>query len=250
MQSGDVRLIMAELDLKKLSRAQLLEMMLKFSEEAEAALSHEKEMQEQFNKEKEIILQQASDEREELLHKFDAERNEMRQKFAEQKAVQQAKFDKDIEGLKARLDREKMAMKDEVDMALHKINNSGTLADAATKLGNVMEAAQESADMYVELIKKQITSEYEDLQKDMKAAKARIDLQEKKSSEKCKTMEDETRRKCAELLKKAEYVYKHPELMADVGASNTTEKVSKNSGKTKGKTTKTRTAKTKKSDEM
>lgn len=205
---------MAELDLKKLSRAQLLEMMLKFSEEAEAAIAHEREIQEQFNKEKEVILQQAADEREELMHKFDEERNEMRQKFAEQKAQQQAKFDKDIEGLKARLEREKAAMKDEVDMALHKIDNSGTLADAAVRLGNVMESAQESADMYVELIKKQIEAEYEDLQNDMKVARSRIELQEKKSSDKCKVMEEDTRRKCAELLKKAEYVYKHPELVA------------------------------------
>ena len=252
---------MAELDLKKLNRAQLLEMMLKFSEEAENAIAHENEMQEQFNKEKEIILQQAADEREELMHKFDTERNEMRQKFAEQRAVQQAKFDKDIEGLKARLEREKTTMKDEVDIALHKISNSGSIADAAIRLSDVMEAAQESADMYVELIKRQINSEYQDLQNDMKAAKSRIELQEKKSLEKCKAMEEETKRKCAELLKKAEYVYNHPELIASVKTGSTKETASKTNTNsktatkanttTKAKiTTKPRTTRTKKTEDM
>ena len=198
-----------------------MEMMLKFSEEAEAATAHEMEMQEQFNKEKEVILQQASDEREELMHKFDAERAEMRQKFAEQKALQQAKFDKDIEGLKARLDREKTAMRDEVDIALHKISNAGSLADATVRLSDVMQAAQESADMYVELVKRQIDEEYQELQNDMSDARRRIELGEKKSADKCKAMEEETKRKCAELLKKAEYVYNHPELARKVVGGST-----------------------------
>ena len=41
---------MADINLKKLSRAELLEMMISFSEEAEAARQHEKELKEELEK--------------------------------------------------------------------------------------------------------------------------------------------------------------------------------------------------------
>ena len=47
---------MAEVNLKKLSRTELLEMMINFSEEAEAAKQHEKEMKEETEREKQQLL--------------------------------------------------------------------------------------------------------------------------------------------------------------------------------------------------
>ena len=67
---------MAEVNLKKLSRADLLEMMINFSEEAEAAKRHEQEYKEELEREKLAMQQQMAEERAVLLKSFDEEKAE------------------------------------------------------------------------------------------------------------------------------------------------------------------------------
>ena len=190
---------MSKLDLKKLSRAQLLEMMLKFSEDAEAAAEREKNLLEQFEKEKEQILQESAKERSMLIENFDLERSEMRQKFSEQKSIMQEKFDKDISGLKARLEREKKQMQCKVDDSLRKIENSQSLAEASIQLGGIMEAAQKAADLYVSTIENKAKEEYEDFKREMYETKRGLEQLERDTIIKCQKMEDETRLKCSKM---------------------------------------------------
>ena len=194
---------MSKLDLKKLSRAQLLEMMLKFSEDAEAAAEREKNLLEQFEKEKEQILQESAKERSMLIENFDLERSEMRQKFSEQKAIMQEKFDKDISGLKARLEREKKQMQCEVDDSLRKIENSQSLAEASIQLGGIMEAAQKAADLYVSTIENKAKEEYEDFKREMYETKRGLEQLERDTIIKCQKMEEETRLKCSKMSRAA-----------------------------------------------
>ena len=121
---------MAELNLKKLSRAELLEMMISFSEEAEAAKQHEVELKEELEKEKLQLQHNFAEERAQMLKSFDEEKAEMRAKFNEQKAQMQEKFDKDINGLKARLAREKAELQQQVDDKLLTMENSQSLGVA------------------------------------------------------------------------------------------------------------------------
>ncbi|WP_044957103.1 hypothetical protein [Butyrivibrio sp. LC3010] len=83
---------MAQKELRRLNRKELLQMLVEFSEEAESIREHEKEMQEQFDRERELLLDQMANERAELLSKFDDEKAEMRSKFAEQKNELLAQF--------------------------------------------------------------------------------------------------------------------------------------------------------------
>ncbi len=167
---------MAEVNLKKLSRAELLEMMITFSEEAEAAKKHEEELKEELEKEKQQLLKEMADERARMLKGFDEEKNQMRAKFNEQKAEMQAKFDKDINGLKARLTREKDELQKQVDDALFKIENSQSLAEASIQLGGIMEAAQKSADLYVTTLQKRAEAEFEDFKKELAKARSQMGL--------------------------------------------------------------------------
>ena len=150
---------MAEVNLKKLSRADLLEMMINFSEEAEAARKREEEMSAQFERERLSLQQQMAEERAQMLRDFDEEKAEMRAKFNEQKAQMQEKFDKDIAGLKARLAREKSELQTKVDDSLLKIEESGNLAEASIKLGGIMESAQKAADLYVKTLQDKARAE-------------------------------------------------------------------------------------------
>ncbi|MCR5776917.1 MAG: hypothetical protein K6G84_05775 [Lachnospiraceae bacterium] len=165
---------MAEVNLRKLKRAELLEMMIKFSEDAEAADKRAKQREAELEAEKEQFIAQMAEERANMLEKFDAEKAEMRAKFNEQKAAMQAKFDKDINGLKARLEREKAEIQDEVDLAIDKIERAGNLAEAALSLNDVFKASQKAAALYY------------------KGVKA-----------KCDEMEAETRAKCEKMLEEA-----------------------------------------------
>ena len=144
---------MAEINLRKLSRAELLEMMIKFSEDAEASEARAQQREAEIEEEKRQFIIEQSKERAELLKRFDEEKAEMRRKFNEQKAILQAKFDKDINGLKERLEREKAELQKEVDDALEKIGKAGTLADAALSLNGVFEAAHKASVMYYKEVK-------------------------------------------------------------------------------------------------
>ena len=130
---------MADKNLRKLSRAELLEMMIAFSEDAEKAKLHEEQMKEEYEKEKMALQQSMAEERASMLKAFDEEKAEMRLKFNEQKAVAQAKFDKDINGLKARLAREKAELQGQVDEKLGLIEESGSLADAAIAINGLIK---------------------------------------------------------------------------------------------------------------
>jgi hypothetical protein len=174
----------AEVNLKKLSRAELLEMMIAFSEEAEAAKKREAELTESFENERLKLQEQMAEERALMLKNFDEEKAEMRAKFAEQKAEMQAKFDKDITGLKARLDRERSQMQGQVDDSLSKIQNSNSLAEASLKLGGVFDSAQKAVDLYVATLKKSATEEYQELLKEIDSHKKRMALLEKQAAEK------------------------------------------------------------------
>lgn len=165
---------MADINLKKLSRAELLEMMISFSEEAEAARQHEKELKEELEKEKLQMQHEFADERAAMLKSFDEEKAQMRAKFNEQKAQMQEKFDKDISGLKARLAREKDELQRQVDDSLMKIENSQSLAEASIQLGGIMESAQKAADLYVNTLKKSAEAEYKELMLDIEKSKLRI----------------------------------------------------------------------------
>ena len=165
---------MVEINLKKLSRAELLEMMINFSEEAEAAKQHEIQQRENFEKERLQMQREMAEERAAMLKNFDEEKALMRLKFNEQKTQMQEKFDKDINGLKARLSREKAEMQQQVDDALTKIENSQSLAEASIQLGGIMEAAQKAADLYVETLKKNATREYNELMQEIEESRARI----------------------------------------------------------------------------
>ncbi len=165
---------MAELNLKKLSRAELLEMMIGFSEEAEAAKQHENQLKEELEKEKIQLTQNFAEERAAMLKSFDDEKAEMRAKFNEQKAQMQSKFDKDIEGLKARLAREKNELQQQVDDSLMKIENSQSLAEASIQLGGIMESAQKAADLYVTTLKKSAEAEYKALMLDIEKSKLKV----------------------------------------------------------------------------
>ena len=68
-------------DLRKLNREELLQMMIEFSEEAERAMQHEKEMEKQFTAEKNKLVEQQAEERQELLRHSDLEKDEMRRFF-------------------------------------------------------------------------------------------------------------------------------------------------------------------------
>ena len=166
---------MAEVNLRKLKRAELLEMMIKFSEDAEAAERRAKKKEAELDAEKEQFIAQFAKERASMLENFDAEKAEMRAKFNEQKLEMQKKFDKDINGLKARLEREKAAIQGEVDEAIEKIDRAGNLAEAALSLNDVFKASQKAAALYY---------------KEVKA--------------KCDALEAETRAKCAKMLEEAQ----------------------------------------------
>ena len=174
---------MAEVNLKKLSRAELLEMMINFSEEADEAKKREQEIKEEVEKEKQQLLKELAEERSNLLKSFDEEKAQMRAKFNEQKDQMQAKFDKDITGLKARLSREKAELQQQVDDALEKIENSQSLAEASIQLGGIMEAAQRAANIYVDNVKKNAEAEYKELMKGIKESKLRMAMYEKKQME-------------------------------------------------------------------
>lgn len=170
---------MADINLKKLSRAELLEMMISFSEEAEAARQHEKELKEELEKEKLQMQHEFADERAAMLKSFDEEKAQMRAKFNEQKAQMQEKFDKDITGLKARLAREKDELQRQVDDSLMKIENSQSLAEASIQLGGIMESAQKAADLYVNTLKKSAEAEYKELMLYIEKSKLRVQRAEK-----------------------------------------------------------------------
>jgi hypothetical protein len=170
---------MADINLKKLSRAELLEMMISFSEEAEAARQHEKELKEELEKEKLQMQHEFADERAAMLKSFDEEKAQMRAKFNEQKAQMQEKFDKDISGLKARLAREKDELQRQVDDSLMKIENSQSLAEASIQLGGIMESAQKAADLYVNTLKKSAEAEYKELMLYIEKSKLRVQRAEK-----------------------------------------------------------------------
>lgn len=170
---------MADINLKKLSRAELLEMMISFSEEAEAARQHEKELKEELEKEKLQMQHEFADERAAMLKSFDEEKAQMRAKFNEQKAQMQEKFDKDITGLKARLAREKAELQQQVDDSLMKIENSQSLAEASIQLGGIMESAQKAADLYVNTLKKSAEAEYKELMLYIEKSKLRVQRAEK-----------------------------------------------------------------------
>ncbi|MBR4669192.1 MAG: hypothetical protein IKO84_01190 [Butyrivibrio sp.] len=175
---------MAEVNLKKLSRAELLEMMITFSEEAEAAKKHEEELKEELEKEKQQLLKEMAEERARMLKGFDEEKHQMRAKFNEQKAEMQAKFDKDINGLKARLTREKDEIQKQVDDAMFKLDNSQSLADASIQLGGIMEAAQKSADLYVETLQKKAEAEYEDFKRELEQVRIQMGMGPKSTASK------------------------------------------------------------------
>ncbi|MBQ6589901.1 MAG: hypothetical protein IJI01_14650 [Butyrivibrio sp.] len=165
---------MADINLKKLSRAELLEMMISYSEEAEAARQHEKELRDELEKEKLQMQHEFAEERAAMLKNFDEEKAEMRMKFNEQKAQMQEKFDKDVAGLKARLAREQKELRQQVDDSLMKIENSQSLAEASIQLGGIMESAQKAADLYVNTLKKSAEAEYKALMLDIEKSKLRV----------------------------------------------------------------------------
>lgn len=187
---------MAEINLKKLSRAELLEMMIQYSEEAEAAKEHERLYKEELEREKAQMQHEMAEERARMLAAFDEEKAQMRAKFGEQKAEQKAKFDKDIAGLKARLTREKEEMQQQVDDALMKIENSQSLAEASIKLGGIMESAQKAADLYLETLKKSAQKEYQQLMQEIQETRAKLQagtlLDEEMETEEPKAKVEET----------------------------------------------------------
>ena len=211
---------MADLNLKKLSRAELLEMMIEFSEEAESAKRHEKELKEEFEREKLQLQHEMAEERAAMLKSFDDEKAEMRTKFNEQKTQMQAKFDKDIEGLKSRLDKEKKDLVQQVDDKMSKIQSSGTLAEASLKLGGIFDAGQKAADLYVQTIQDQAKREYEDFKKQMVESRRRMDL-----------MESEAKRRCEEMINAAGGDGKEM-LKAILDSMNNAKIVAKDSSKT------------------
>ena len=187
---------MAEINLKKLSRAELLEMMIQYSEEAEAAKEHERLYKEELEKEKAQMQHEMAEERARMLAAFDEEKAQMRAKFGEQKAEQKAKFDKDIAGLKARLTREKEEMQQQVDDALMKIENSQSLAEASIKLGGIMESAQKAADLYLETLKKSAQKEYQQLMQEIQETRAKLqDEETMKNDETAGVMPEPTRKR-------------------------------------------------------
>ncbi len=179
---------MADINLKKLSRAELLEMMISFSEEAEAARRREDELREEFERERLQLQHEMAEERAAMLKSFDEEKAEMRVKFNQQKEQMQAKFDKDISGLKARLAREKEALVQQVDDEMDKIQSSGTLAEASIKLAGVYEAGQKAADLYVKTVQDQARKEYEDFKRQMEESQKRIALMESEAKKRCDEM--------------------------------------------------------------
>ena len=186
---------MAEINLKKLSRAELLEMMIQYSEEAEAAKEHERLYKEELEKEKAQMQHEMAEERARMLAAFDEEKAQMRAKFGEQKAEQKAKFDKDIAGLKARLTREKEEMQQQVDDALMKIENSQSLAEASIKLGGIMESAQKAADLYLETLKKSAQKEYQQLMQEIQETRAKLRDEETRKTEETVEVKPKTTRK-------------------------------------------------------
>ncbi len=208
---------MAQVNLKKLSRAELLEMMITFSEEAEAAKKHEQEYKQELEREKIELQKQFAEERAAMLQSFDEEKAAMRAKFGEQKAEMQAKFDKDMAGLKARLTREKEELSNQVGDSLAKIEDSGSLAEATLKLSGIMESAQKAADMYVKSLQDKARAEYEDFQKDLANARKQLIPQQPEETEakpkrttrtasKTKTTTKATTRKSVSSKKKEESV--------------------------------------------
>lgn len=54
------------------------------------------------------------------------------------------------------------------------VNNSGNLAEAALEIHNVMEAAQNAAEHYLEEVQRRVDSEYQTIMKDVKAEAAAL----------------------------------------------------------------------------
>ena len=194
---------MAEIKLKKLSRSELLEMMIKFSEESEQAAAHEKQLEEQYEKEKSELLEQMAQERLDLLQQFNAEKAEMRKKFGEQKMELQSRFEQDMKGLKARLEREKVQTQAKVKEQLDLIDQTGSIADASVSLSGVMKAAQEAADMYIAEIRRRTTAEIDDFHNEMNEARARSEAMEQETIRKCKQLEAKTIKACEQMLEQA-----------------------------------------------
>ncbi len=154
---------MADTDLRKLSRRELLNMMITFSEEAEAAKKHEEELKAELQEERLKMQHEMAEERAAMLKNFDEERAEMRRKFNEQKSELQAKFDKDIKGLKARLEREKEEIRHEVDYQLSQIKHAGSLAEACFALTGIMKDAELSIEIYKQKLREQVEAEVKEV---------------------------------------------------------------------------------------
>lgn len=201
-------------DLKKLSRAELLELMIQFSEESEAAAAHEKKMQEAFEREKHELLQQMAEERASMRADFDREKEEMRQKFSEQKKAMQARFDKDINGLKERLEQEKAQEQSRADAKLELISQTGSIAEASVALSGVLKGAQDAADRYMDEIKRRKAAEMESFHKEkaaemdafnkeMEEARKELLAYEKRIAVRCMILKVNTGKRCDAIIEEA-----------------------------------------------
>ncbi|MCR5033526.1 MAG: hypothetical protein K6A92_11790 [Lachnospiraceae bacterium] len=234
-----------QLDLKKMSRTDLLELMIRYSEEAQQAREREENtrlaceqekaaLREQFSKEIATLQEQMAQERARMTDGFDLEREEMRYKFSLQKEMMQAKFDKDIAGLKERLAREKAQMQRSVDLQMMALTESGNIAELSLALQDVFVNAQKAADQFVQKVKSGVLLEDPEIKEEIVGMwnKAHDELEQTRAE--CAQMLESTREECERMKAEANNKQENAQDPDDSGVVARTDEQEEDSGTASG----------------
>lgn len=117
---------------------------------------------------------------------------------------------KDLLELLISLGRERDALQEELEKANAalqdrqiRMEQAGSLAEAALQLNGVFEAAQQAAEQYLENIRQHSEHMEEVCAKQEAQARQEADRRLQEAAQAARTMEEETRRKCREMEKEA-----------------------------------------------
>lgn len=216
-------------ELRRLSHAELLEMLLASAREKEALKNAGEELKKQCEDAKhetedmEMHMRVARDQEQEALKRL-AELQEVEKALREElraadEALEAAKRAADIaagdhreaeeradelEKKLAASEAEKEELKRQLDARVIMTEKAGTLADAAVQINGVLEAAQRAADQYLENIELWRTREEERRDAIMAEGKIKAEQMIREAEQRCALMEEQTRRRCEALKNSAE----------------------------------------------
>jgi len=214
---------MAEKDLRKLGRMEILEMLIEATKAREALESKIAELNKQTEEERRLFedqskkLSEISDQmrtmNEELAAEKDKAEEAQKQISDVQKALDEEKVRADSLDVALREENRKLTeaeakigrMAQELDEKIIVKDKAGTLADAAIYINGVFEAAQKAADQYLVSV--------EHMHDDLEGKCDAILAESREKAEKmihdaevrCALMEEETRRRCDEMKKEADW---------------------------------------------